>query len=75
MADTGMGNFNPVSAQFADLMKRKTLSGRLFEVGETVKVKESRFTVESIDKHILILRLIPDDNYQQVPTPPTEKAE
>lgn len=67
MADTGMGEFAPTSQKFADLMKSKSLSGRLFEVGEIVKLKECMFEVESIDKQHLILRLLPDDNYQQVP--------
>ena len=69
MSDTGMGNFARISPSMADLMRKKTLSGKVFEVGETVQVKDSQFTVQDISKHTLMLRLIPDDKYQQIPKP------
>ena len=67
MADTGMGNFAEVSNKFADFLQGTKAEGRLFRVGEEVQVKQSRFSVERILEHELVLRLIPDDNYQQVP--------
>lgn len=67
MADTGMGNFAEVSPTVADMLKNTPMSGRLFRVGEEVQVKQSRFTVENIGEHELVLRLIPDDSHQQIP--------
>lgn len=65
--DTGMGNFAQVSPNMANLLKAKTLSGKVFEEGEIVRLKECMFTVTVIGKHDLTLRLMPDDNYQQIP--------
>lgn len=67
MADMGTGNFEQVSPKMADLLKGKSMSGYLFEVGETVQVKKSQFKVEEIGPQTLTLRLIPDDSFQQVP--------
>ena len=67
MADTGMGNFAEISPSIADMLKRTPMSDRLFTVGEEVKVKQSKFNVEKIGKHELVLHLIPDNNYQQIP--------
>lgn len=67
MADTGTGNFAPLSPKMADLYKEKTLSDCVFQVGETVQVKKSQFKIEEIGQQTLMLRLIPDDSFQQVP--------
>lgn len=67
MADTGLGNFAQVSPKMADLLKRKTMSDYLFQVGETVQVKKSKFVVEEIGQQTLTLRLLPDDSFQQIP--------
>ena len=67
MADMGMGDFAEVSPSIAEILKKTPMSERLFRVGEEVKVKQSRFTVEIISEHELVLRLIPDDNHQQIP--------
>ena len=69
MADTGTGDFARLSPQMADLMKSKTLKGKVFETGEIVRVKESMFRITNIGRHTLTLRLIPDDNNQQIPKP------
>jgi len=68
MADTGLGSFAPLSPKMADFLKGKTCSDYIFEIGETVKVKESQFRVEQIGQHALVLRLIPDDSFQQIPS-------
>lgn len=65
--DTGRGEFAQVSPSMADLLKQKTLKGSVFETGETVKLKDCQFKVTNIGRHTLTLRLLPDDNYQQVP--------
>lgn len=67
MADMGMGQFAKTSQPMGDMMKKAGMDGRLFRVGEEVPVKQSRFTVENITEHELVLRLIPDDNFQQIP--------
>jgi len=65
--DSGTGDFAQVSPKMADLLKEKTMSDQLFQVGETVQVKKSQFTIEEIGQQTLTLRLIPDDSFQQVP--------
>lgn len=67
MANMGMGQFAETSEKMGDMMKNAGMDGRLFRVGEEVSVKQSKFTVENITEHELVLRLIPDDNFQQVP--------
>jgi len=65
--DSGTGDFAQVSPKMADLLKEKTMSDQIFQVGETVQVKKSQFTIEEIGQQTLTLRLIPDDSFQQVP--------
>lgn len=68
--DTGTGDFAELSPTMADLLKGKTVSDHIFQVGETVQVKKSQFKVEGISQHTMTLRLIPDDSFQQIPTEP-----
>lgn len=68
MSDMGMGSLAETSPKMADIMKNAGLGGKVFRVGETVCVKESNFTVEQIGQHEMVLRLIPDDKHQQIPT-------
>ena len=66
--NTGKGNFAEVSSGMAALLKEHDpLKGKLFQVGEIIKVKESTFRVTNISRCTLTLRLIPDENQQQVP--------
>lgn len=67
--DTGLGNFSPVSQNLADLLNKAedSLKGKLFKVGEEIKVKESNFRITNISRHTLTLRLIQDDIQQQIP--------
>ena len=67
--DTGLGNFARVSEGMAELLERQEdkLKGKVFRVGEIIKVKESEFRVSNISRHTLSLRLIPDDIHQQIP--------
>ena len=67
--DTGLGNFAEVSPTMAELLEQQedTLKGKVFRVGEIIKVKESKFRVSNISRHTLSLRLIPDNKHQQVP--------
>lgn len=67
MADMGMGKFAETSKSIADMLAKTPMADRIFSVGEEVQVKQSRFTVENITEHELVLRLIPDDNNQQIP--------
>ena len=65
--DTGMDKFAEISPSMAELLKSKTLSSRVFEVGEQLIVKDSQFKIEKIGTHTMTLRLIPDNKYQQIP--------
>ena len=67
MADMGSGQFAETSPTMADLMGKAGLGGKVFRVGEELKVKQSNFTVENITATELILRLVPDDSTQQIP--------
>jgi len=67
MSDMGMGSFAETSKKMAEFMEHCGVGGKVFRVGEKVRVKESNFTVENIAEHTLVLRLIPDDDQQQIP--------
>lgn len=67
--DTGRGNFARISPNIADLLKGKSAGGKVFAIGDVVRVKDSQFTIEAIGKHTMKLRLISDDDYQQIQQP------
>ncbi len=64
--DTGLGEFAQVSPNVAALIKGTTAESRIFQLDEIVRIKDSAFRIESIGTQTMKLRLIPDDNYQQI---------
>ena len=64
--DTGLGEFAPVSNPMAALLKQKTLKDKVFELGEVIQIKASKFKITNIGRHTLTLRLIQDDSQQQI---------
>jgi len=67
--DTGMGKLAPISPNLADLLKGNSAGGKVFELKEIVRVKDSRFRIESIGRHTMKLRLMQDDETQQIQQP------
>ena len=65
MADTGMGNFAEVSPIMADLMAKSGLGGKVFKVGEELKIKQSNFTQEEIADFIETFQSVHDKNMQE----------
>lgn len=58
MADTGMGELAPVTEDIAKKLEL-TESMNVFRTGEIVKLKGSRFRIEHIDRHTLVLNILP----------------
>lgn len=70
--DDGKGNFVPMDVPFSAATERADMIGRgkrfsaavrsakyIFQVGEELEIKGSRFRVKSIGKHELHLTLLP----------------
>jgi hypothetical protein len=60
--DTGLGNFTPISEQRT--MEIKTMSpelSRIFQKGEILYIRGSRFRIERIKARSLRLLLLADD--------------
>lgn len=57
--DTGKGDFVRVTEEDVKNLSINYRS-RIFEVGEEVKIKDSRFKVMAIGKREMRLRLLPD---------------
>ena len=58
--DDRHGNFRPLSDKEAMQEEGGPNIGRIFRVGEVVKIKDSTFRVKSIKPQELRLKLLPD---------------
>ena len=58
--DDGQGNFIPLKDEEAKREQDRGNAGRIFRVGEVVKIKDSTFRVKSIKPKELRLKLLPD---------------
>ena len=74
--NTGMGDFAKISEIKAKtieealrpFIKKGELKGSgIFRTGEELSIKGCNFVVNNISRHTLSLRLLPDDNFQQIP--------
>jgi len=59
--DTGLGNLTPISDKMAQLCRKKSLKGKIFELDEVVQVKDSRFRITNIGETTLTLTILADD--------------
>ena len=56
--DTGQGRMEPLSQDDRDLLRDDGHGIPVFEVGEVVELKGSKFTVHTIQREGLVLKLV-----------------